>query len=229
MSRRGIADFVFLLDGTGTMYPCIEALKENIEAFINELENNPQLPLRDWRSKIVVYRDYNFDGSLWFEDNPFVSCPQQLRDQLHRVDPHGGMDIPESLLDALHKLVCAPQSERRATPQPHAWRHRKDATRMVIVFTDAPFHEKMSYPEGASGTLDDVINVLMAEKINLFLHAPFLEQYEILAETNRCIYTPIEEPFDDTLKELARDKDAFYQMMKMLVQSLSKSVDVVAL
>ena len=229
MSRKGVVDFVFLVDGTGTMIPCVEALKEHISSFIHELEHNKKLPLQDWRSKIVTFRDVNFDGSLWFEDNPFVSTTQELRAQLEKIDPHGGVDIPESLLDALHKIANSAKTKRGVPPQPHAWRHRRDATRMMIVFTDAPFHEKMSYSGGAGGTVEDVIQVLMAEKFRLFLHAPDLEQYYTLEEVNHCIFFPIEEPFDDNLKALARDTTAFRDMMKMLVASLTASVDVFVL
>ena len=57
---KGVADVVFLIDVSGSMKPCIDALRTNIEGFINSLskgEANNAPPVRDWRGKAVGYRD----------------------------------------------------------------------------------------------------------------------------------------------------------------------------
>ena len=49
-----------MVDISGSMAPCIDALRTNIEAFINSLskgEPNNAPPIRDWRGKVVGYRD----------------------------------------------------------------------------------------------------------------------------------------------------------------------------
>lgn len=38
MSTRGIADVVFVIDASGSMEPCINALKANIASFVSSLE-----------------------------------------------------------------------------------------------------------------------------------------------------------------------------------------------
>ena len=56
---KGVADLVFLVDVSGSMASCIDALRGNIEAFINSLSHgdaNNAAPVRDWRGKVVGYR-----------------------------------------------------------------------------------------------------------------------------------------------------------------------------
>ena len=75
---KGVADVVFLIDVSGSMKPCIDALRKNIEAFIDSLskgEANNAAPVRDWRGKVVGYRDIEAaqsEGLPWIVDNPFV-------------------------------------------------------------------------------------------------------------------------------------------------------------
>ena len=54
------------------------------------------------------------------------------------------------------------------------WRYRSDAARVVVVFTDASFKETMSIPEAKGGALQDVANVVMANRIILSLFRPEL-------------------------------------------------------
>lgn len=57
---KGVADLVFLVDVSGTMATCIDALRKNIEAFIDSLSHgdaNNAAPVKDWRAKVVGYRD----------------------------------------------------------------------------------------------------------------------------------------------------------------------------
>ena len=69
---KGIVDIVFLIDATGSMQPCIDALRRNIEFFIDRIESNTQdNPIRDWRGKVVGYRDYEVD-EVPYIDNEFV-------------------------------------------------------------------------------------------------------------------------------------------------------------
>src|SRR5688500_16258060 len=57
---KGVADIVFVVDVSGSMKPCIDALRVNIEAFIDSLgkgEGNNNPPVKDWRAKVVGFRD----------------------------------------------------------------------------------------------------------------------------------------------------------------------------
>ena len=52
---KGVADIVFVVDVSGSMAPCIDALRRNIEIFIDSLSHddpNNAAPVKDWRGKV---------------------------------------------------------------------------------------------------------------------------------------------------------------------------------
>ena len=85
---KGVADVVFLIDVSGSMSPIIDALRKNIEAFVDSLQSgdaNNVAPVRDWRGKVVGYRDIEAaqsEGMEWLEDHPFVNDAASLKAQL---------------------------------------------------------------------------------------------------------------------------------------------------
>jgi hypothetical protein len=108
---KGVADIVFLIDVTGSMAPIIDALRKNIEVFVDSLSSgdaNNAAPVKDWRGKVVGYRDIEAaeaEGLPWIVDNPFVRDAGALKAQLATLQAAGGGDEPESLLDALYKVA----------------------------------------------------------------------------------------------------------------------------
>ena len=223
----GICDFIFLIDGTGSMRPCLDALKSNIAAFIDELADNPQTPVRDWRGRIICYRDHKCDSD-WWEPAPFVRTAEQLKQQLSSLAAHGGGDEPESLLDALYK-VCSMEDERRGVQLSSGdkWRHRGDAVRVVVVFTDATYHPEMSIPEALGGTVDDIVHLAHNNRIILILYAPDHDCYDKLSRIDKSQWEPIEGPdFQKGLADFTGNKEAFRKAMLALAKSISKTVSV---
>ena len=222
----GTVDFIFLIDGTGSMGSCMRALKDNISVFFDGL-NDVQSPVTDWRGKVVVYRDQEVDGSGWLEDNPFVSNDgAALKSQLERMEAGGGGDEPESALDALHMLSTMPQADQGAQEVgPDQWRYRRDAARVVVLFTDASFKSPMTYPEGAGGTVEDVQNALVNNKIILIMYAPDTEGWEAIASTDKSewIVIPEDPTFVQGLVNIASDSENFKKAMLALAKSMSKS------
>ncbi|HYQ15144.1 MAG TPA: vWA domain-containing protein [Polyangiaceae bacterium] len=236
---KGVADLVFVVDVTGSMAPCIDALRKNIEAFIDSLshgDGNNVAPVRDWRGKVVGYRDIEAsasDGVPWFVDNGFVRDAAALKAQLSALKAEGGGDEPESLLDTLYKVATMPASPKGSqTEDPSMWRYRSDAARVVIVFTDASFKETMSLPEAKGGSLQDVANVVMANRIILSLFAPNFEGYDRLSQIDKSEWEVVE--YDgvspqDALKRFTSDPVNFKTTLKQLAASVSRSAETVAL
>jgi hypothetical protein len=139
----------------------MQALKDNINVFLDEV-TGLQSPVREWRGKVVTFRDHDVDGSRWFEDNAFVANDGPgLKAQLGRLEPAGGGDEPESGLDALHRLATMEQTAKGSQAvDPNKWRYRSDAARVVILFTDATYKPTMTYPAATGGTVTDVITAL---------------------------------------------------------------------
>jgi hypothetical protein len=236
---KGVADIVFMVDISGSMSSCIDALRTNIEAFIDSLskgEANNAPPVRDWRGKVVGYRDVEAaqsEGLPWIVDNPFVRDASSLKAQLGQLRAEGGGDVPESLLDALFKVASTEATPKGAQSEdPAKWRYRSDAARVVIVFTDAPFKETMSIQEAKGGSLQDVANLIMANRIILSLFAPNFEGYDRLSQIDKSEWEVVEyeglSP-QDALKKFTSDPVSFRTTLKQLAASVSRSAETVAL
>lgn len=236
---KGVADLVFVVDVSGSMAPCIDALRKNIEAFIDSLskgDGNNVAPVRDWRGKVVGYRDIESaesEGLQWFEDNPFVRDVAALKAQLGALKASGGGDEPESLLDTLFKVASMPAIAKGSQSEdPAKWRYRSDAARVVIVFTDASFKETMSLPEAKGGSLQDVANVVMANRIILSLFAPQFEGYDRLSQIDKSEWEVVEYEglnAQEALQKFTSDPVNFRTTLKQLAASVSRSAETVAL
>ena len=236
---KGVADIVFVVDISGSMAPCIDALRGNIEAFVDSLSRgdaNNAAPVRDWRAKVVGYRDIEAaqdEGLPWIVDNPFVRDAPALKAQLGTLQANGGGDEPESLLDALFTVASMEAMPKGAqTIEPGKWRYRSDAARVVIVFTDASFKETMSIPQARGGSLQDVANVVMANRIILSVFAPQFEGYDRLSQIDKSEWEVVE--FEglnpqQALQKFTSDPANFRTTLKQLAASVSRSAETVAL
>ncbi len=57
---KGIVDIVILMDVTGSMQTCIDAVKQSVATFISSMTStdaNNGAPIKDWRLKVVGCRD----------------------------------------------------------------------------------------------------------------------------------------------------------------------------
>ena len=236
---KGVADVVFLIDVSGSMAPIIDALRKNIEAFVDSLSSggaNNAAPVRDWRGKVVGYRDIeaaSSEGIEWIEDHPFVRDTAALKAQLASLRAQGGGDEPESLLDALYKVATMEATPKGSQSEdPNKWRYRSDAARVVVVFTDASFKETMSIPEAKGGSLQDVANVVMANRIILSLFAPNFEGYDRLSQIDKSEWEVVEYEglnAQEALQKFTGDPANFRTTLKQLAASVSRSAETVAL
>ena len=155
------------------------------------------------------------------------------RRQLTALEANGGGDEPESLLDALYKVASMEAMPKGSqSVDPGKWRYRSDAARVVIVFTDASFKETMSIPEAKGGSLQDVANVVMANRIILSLFAPNFEGYDRLSQIDKSEWEVVEyeglSP-QEALQKFTSDPVNFRTTLKQLAASVSRSAETVAL
>ena len=236
---KGVADVVFLIDVSGSMSPIIDALRKNIEAFVTSLSSgdaNNAAPVRDWRGKVVGYRDIEAaesEGLDWLEDHPFVRDAVALKAQLAALRAQGGGDEPESLLDALYTIATMEASAKGAQSEDaNKWRYRSEAARVVVVFTDASFKETMSIQAVKGGALQDVANVVMANRIILSLFAPNFEGYDRLSQIDKSEWEVVDYEGltpQEALQKFTADPANFRTTLKQLAASVSRSAETVAL
>ena len=118
-------DIVFVLDVTESMQPYIDAVKQNVISFAQDLQSNS----RDYRLGLVTFEDYVVsaypDCNCAYRTS-FTSDVKQFSDWVGSLHAGGGGDIPEDQLDALAYAAKFP--------------FRPEAEGIVIIVTDAPPH-----------------------------------------------------------------------------------------
>ena len=230
---KGIADIVFLLDATGSMGPCINAVKQNIKTFVQTFTTptpNGGTVVKSWRAKVVGYRDLDYTDVPAMVDNPFVNSVQELEGQLDALNADGGGDEPETLLEALYMLANMPSTGPDEPLRPEAWRHVNAGRRFVIVFTDAPFKEPLRIPKDA--TLDTVILSLMTARIVLHMFAPAtLSRFGTLEEVDKALWHKVPvgagENAQKALEDYTADQSKFEKIIQLLAKTMTQqSADV---
>jgi hypothetical protein len=231
---KGVVDIVFVMDVTGSMEPSIKDLASNVAMFIDSLTHadpNGGAPVKDWRAKIFGFRDVTNTDAAAFVDNPFVRDAKSLRTQLDALKAEGGGDEPESALDALYKVATMGHTEKDASEDATKWRHRSSAARVAILFTDASCHLQLAIPEAKGGTMEDLFNVLMANRIILNIFAPDMPCWDELSQVQKSEYMPI--AYDKSVKhgavyalrDFTKDPANFQRSLKALAASVSKSAE----
>ena len=231
---KGVADIVFLLDATGSMQTCIDAVKQNIKTFVTTMTTpNPNggAVVKEWRSKVVGYRDLDYSDFPAYVDNGFVHGVPELEAQLNTLKADGGGDEAETLLESLFRLANMPVTKPDEQLRPDAWRPAGAARRFVVVFTDAPFKEPLRDPRGAS--IDDVILNLMTAKIVLHIFAPNIpgdpkkfDRYNTLAEVDKAQWYPVTVDAGKTPQQALAEYTADPAKFGKIVEQLAKTITV---
>ncbi len=250
---KGVVDIVVLMDVTGSMQPCIDAVKRSVSTFINSMvvaDANNSAPIQDWRLKVVGYRDHERDGDAWFADNPFVKDVAAVEAQLAApaMQARGGGDEPESLLDALYKVLTMQEAGVQDGDDPARWRPLGTARRAIIFFTDATFKEFMSLPEAKGGQVNDVLIKIASSSVILCGFHPEWSGYNELGSADKAdlqsIVTLAESPAlaglgkhgiegteaqrvaAEAMKRKAGNPAAFTKLLEQLGKTLSKQAHV---
>lgn len=247
---KGVVDIVVLLDVSGSMQECIDAVKASVSTFIAQLSSkdaNNNLPVKDWRMKVVGYRDHQADPGDWFVDNPFVRDVAALQSQLTApaMQASGGGDEPESLLDALYKIAKMEQCGIQDAEEPNRWRARGAAARAVLFFTDATFKSPMTIAEASNGGVNEVHHEIAQSGLILCGFCPEWSGYQELGNAEGAFFRWIARAKDvpaiaglgkpgdegraameaavNALKTKASDAEAFSQVMVQLAKTVRKS------
>ncbi len=142
--ESGKADVVFVVDTTGSMGNEIQNVKNNIQTFVSELEENKV----DIRLGLVEYRDIYADGIGSTKSYDWYTDVSSFKNKLSSLGVSGGGDGPESVVDA---LFCARNME-----------YRTGVKKYIILLTDADYKNGTAVDSGA--TLADEIGKLVEEE-----------------------------------------------------------------
>jgi len=224
-----------LIDISGSMQTCIDALKTNIGTFVNSLatpDANGGSPVNDWRIKVAGYRDATCDGSQWWVEHPFVTDVNQVTANLASLEAKGGGDEPESLLDAIYKIAKMPATDKDAQPDSTMWRHRHKEARVVIFFTDASYRPTISIPEAVGANVTDIIREIQDNRIILIGFCPEDDCYQSLFIVDKSVgefvgsKTDVQEERIKAMESYTSEAKNFRQTLEALAKTVSVSSEV---
>ncbi|GBD06996.1 Outer membrane porin F [bacterium HR21] len=181
--RRVPVDFIFVIDVTGTMQAYINGVRDNIERFT--------------RTLLLHGIDYRL-GLLLFSDviervYPPTEDVKEFLSWISRIWASGGMDEKENALEALAEAA------RTA--------FRPAANRVIVLITDAPYHQKGERGYGRTDfTTENIIEFLRQHQVRVFcITRPELKEYRRIAEATRGAVYDIQLPFSQILDRYAAE------------------------
>ncbi len=184
---QGTADIVFVLDGTGSMGPFIERVKDNIINFANDLEAKGVSA----RWSVIDYRDYTQDSSevthvVMNGASEWYTTAPEYSEAIDSINVYGGGDAPEVAIDG---LMMATTLETR-----------KNARTFYILVTDID-----SKPDNNYGVTDlnELADILEDKGVNTSVVAPtyYHEHYGMLADQTGGVKLDVESDFASALLE----------------------------
>lgn len=132
------ADIVLCIDGTGSMSPIIELVKENALRLPGDLHKTLEQKgkhVDQLRIKVLVFRDYACDGDGAMQVSRFMTMDEDLpafKKTVDEIIAVGGGDEPENGLEALAYAMAsdwAPPAQGRKRRQ------------VIVVWSDASTHK----------------------------------------------------------------------------------------
>ncbi len=220
LSTRRNIDIVFCIDGTGSMTPCIDSVKENARRFYADFakamtDRGSEIDMM--RIKIIVFRDYKSDGQSSMVESAFFELPaeeQEFSAYLDGIHASGGCGEDANGLEALHYAM---KSDFTTGP--------KDR-QVIVLFADTtaiPLGLRKAYAGYPRDMVDDngLLETWMCMQKyptklrerckRLVMFAPKGSCYEEMKQRyNRSVFVPVEihsgldgVAFDDIIKIIA--------------------------
>ncbi|UCZ53528.1 VWA domain-containing protein [Bacillus shivajii] len=190
--EKGVADIVFVIDTTGSMGGAISNVRNNVIEFAEKLN----LENVDARLGLIDYKDITYDGPDSTQNLGWFLDPEDFQDKVAAMTATGGGPIPESAVDAL-------EEGRRMG-------FRENASRHMILITDANYNEETRFPDVNS--MEDVIENLVEDDITTSV---------ITTSTWKDLYAPLYTSTGGVYNNLYSD---FYTSLLEIVGLVSKDV-----
>ena len=197
-STKGVVDVVFCLDASGSMAPCIEAVRTNLDAFLDALggDANRKIECRlDFlahscgedgglvRSQSLRKNGADLIQALYGQSPQpaafFTADRDAIRKGLKEVTVYGD----EAMLIALDMALDFP------------WRPQAGCHRVVVLLTDEPLEANAIWPAQQT-KLDAIIDKVQKLGVKLYLVGPASKGLDTLAEADKCLYQKSTQTYD---------------------------------
>ena len=220
VKRTITADLVVLVDISSSMATAIDAIRAAWVSFARQLLDPARTdgPRMDLRLKVVGYAMSEDGTQSVILENPFVHNDVAAFDaQFANLKVMPTNHSPRPLLDALWRVISIDSMPRESDGiDPAKWQDHKAARRVIAIYSDAPFKTDMQIQEACGGRVDDVISLVMVNRVWLNLFAPEHECYMELCKADMSEFVP-----GDVL-QLVSATDHMKVIMRALVVHVSR-------
>ena len=226
LSTKSNIDIVFCIDGTGSMAPCIDNVKNNAKRFYADFAK----AMKDMgsevdmmRIKVIVFRDYKCDGQSSMVESSFFELPaekQEFSVYLDGIHATGGCDEDANGLEAFYRAMRSDFTTGAKDRQ------------VIVLFADTtaiPLGKRrncVGYPRDMvddNGLLETWMcmqshpSKLRERNKRLVMFAPKGSCYEEMKQRfNRSIFTPVE-------IHGGLDDNSFADIIKIIAASASSA------
>ncbi len=190
VKERVPVDFIFVIDQTGSMQSHINAVRKKISGFASFLLQRGI----DYNLGLVLFSDY-----IEKTHQPTQDVHKFLK-WLSRVKAKGGGDSQENALKAME----------RATKM----KFRPSANRVIVLITDAPYHQAGENGRGKTNhTTQSIIKLLNDNEMRVFSIVPLrLENYKLISYGTRGNVYDIDYPFSAILDNFSTQLTNLYAL-----------------
>ncbi|OGU58725.1 MAG: hypothetical protein A2X64_00150 [Ignavibacteria bacterium GWF2_33_9] len=184
-------DFIFVVDKTGSMQPFIDAVRNNIVHFAQNLVKRGI----NYRLGLVLFSD---DVEKVYQPSLDV---YEFLNWISSVKAYGGGDEKENALEAM--AVAATKIN-----------NRKEANKVIILITDAPFHQAGETGEGITKySKQPIVELLQKNQTRVFTISPEkLTQYVEIAKATRGNWYDLDYPFSTVLNNFSNQLTSLYSV-----------------
>lgn len=202
LSTKRNIDIVFCIDGTGSMTPCIDNVKNNARRFYADFAKamtDMGSDIDMMRIKIIVFRDYKSDGQNSMVESAFFELPTEEAEfsaYLDSIHATGGCGEDANGLEAFYRAMKSDFTTGAKDRQ------------VIVLFADTtaiPLGKRGNYAGYPSDMVDDkgLLETWMCTQSHssklrernkrLVMFAPKGSCYEEMKQRyNRSVFTPVE-------------------------------------
>lgn len=181
-------DFVFVVDKTGSMQQSIDAVRSNIVQFTKNLVQRGI----DYRLGLVLFSD---EIEKIYQPTTNV---YNFLDWISNVKAYGGGDEKENALEAL-----------AATTKMN---FRKEATKVIVLITDAPYHQSGEQGSGLTNyNTNTLIEQMQKNQLRVFSITPESQvNYQTISKQTRGSWYDLDYPFSTVLDNFSNQLTNLY-------------------
>ena len=192
------ADIVFCVDGSESMMPLMDKVKQSIYAFPYKVKVAEERWGRDFhfRARIIVFRDYLEDGNRAMQATNFFELPHQDGQFQYAVNAitaeGGGIAASQDGLEAVAYAI-------KATPWIQVPEIRR---RWIVVFSNNPAHplgygaQSPYYPKGMAKDFEELTSWWMSASMTgktMLIFAPDAPGWKEISDNWNYVWHVLEE------------------------------------